>query len=123
MLQVEDFIANMKNQQQKAITQFLHNLLTTYPTITSFIKYKIPFYYQHSWVCYLNPIKSNGVELVFLHGQQLANKHLLQTKGRKMVAGISIYTMEALNEEMVTTILALLENALLYDSDYKKKKH
>lgn len=121
MLPVQEYITQTKNQNQKSILQFWDSLLTTYPSVIPYIKFKIPFYYQNTWVCYLNPIKPNGVELVFLYGQQLQNKHLLQTKGRKMVAGISFFNMEDIDDDMVQEVLSIFEQALALDSTKKKK--
>lgn len=122
MLQVEEFIANMKNANQKSIIQFWHSIFTTYPTVTSKIGFKVPFYYQRTWVCYLNPIKPNGVELVIMYGQQLSHNNVLQTKGRKMVAGISFYSVEEIDDEMVTTVLEIFEEALQLDEQKRKVK-
>jgi len=47
----------MNNSNQQAIFQFLHDILITYPMIETKIRYKVPFYFCKSWVCYINPIK------------------------------------------------------------------
>jgi hypothetical protein len=122
MLEVENYIANIKNPNQKCIIQFWHNILATYPTIISKIAFKVPFYYQNTWVCYLNPVKANGIELVFINGQQLKLNSLLQTKGRKMVAGISFYSMEELGEGMVGSVLEIFEEALKLDERKRNKR-
>ena len=63
-----------------------------FPGITSKIRYRIPFYYSKSWICYINPIKKQGVELVFLRGNELSNfQGILDAKGRKQVAGLELF--------------------------------
>lgn len=122
MLQVEEFIANMKNENQKAIIQFWHNILTTYPTVTAYIKFRVPFYYQNTWVCYLNPIKPNGVELVLMYAKHLSPNNLLETKGRKLVAGISFFSIEEITDDILEKVLNLFEEALQLDEKKKMKK-
>lgn len=61
------------------------------------MRYRIPFYDQKSWVCYLNPVKESGVELVYLKGRELSNAQgLLDGRNRKMVAGVLLYELEAI---------------------------
>lgn len=109
-----DFIYEQEEPVQ-SIMMTLHELLSTFPEISCKIRFKIPFYYRKSWVCYLNPLKNKSVELVFIHGGRLSNvQGLLHTKGRKMVAGITFSSIEDINMEAVLEILAeaiLLETA------------
>lgn len=101
-----DFIYEQEEPVQ-SIMLALHELLSTFPEITCKIRYKIPFYYRKSWVCYLNPLKNKSVELVFIHGGRLSNvQGLLDAKGRKMVAGIAFSSVEEINMEAVLEIMA-----------------
>jgi len=69
---------------QQAVLQYLHNLLISFPDIEPKLKYKIPFYYRKSWICYLNPIKKKGIELCFTRGNELSNTQgLLAARDRK----------------------------------------
>lgn len=109
-----DFIYEQEEPVQ-AIMLALHELLSSFPEITCKIRYKIPFYYRKSWICYLNPLKNKGVELVFIHGGRLSNvQGLLDTKGRKMVAGITFTSVEDIHSEAVVEII--LEAVLLETS-------
>ncbi|MBE2208610.1 MAG: DUF1801 domain-containing protein [Saprospiraceae bacterium] len=109
-----DFIYEQEEPAQ-SIMLALHELLTAFPEISCKIRYKIPFYYRKSWVCYLNPLKNKGVELVFIHGGRLSNvQGILDAKGRKMVAGIAFSSVDEIDADVVLEILAeaiLLENA------------
>ncbi len=57
-----DYIYQREGNQQE-IMLHLHELLTSYPEVSGKIRYKIPFYYRKSWICYLNPTKYGSVEL------------------------------------------------------------
>jgi hypothetical protein len=65
--------------------------MNVYPSIRCALRWGIPFYGIHNWVCYLNPIKGGGLEWVFLNGGKVCDLFpLLKTRGRKSVAGIRI---------------------------------
>jgi len=112
MSDVLDFIDD-KQSNQKEILEFLNEWLLSYPEIENKIRYKIPFYFRQSWICYLNPIKEDGIEVVFLRGNELSNdQNLLDFKNRKQVAGLSIYDVKAIPTELLGEVL---EEALLLD--------
>ena len=113
-----------RDGEQQRILLVLHELITSLPQVTDKIRYKIPFYDRKSWVCYLNPLKEGGVELCFLHGNELSNEQgLLDFKGRKQVAGMSYFAVSDIREE---PLLEILQEALLLDEEHssvaKKKK-
>lgn len=112
MNEVEDFIFQHEGNQ-KQILNYFHNLLTSFPEVTAKIRYKIPFYYRKSWVCYINPIKNEGVEICFIRGKELSNSQgLLQTNGRKQVYGIPFYSLKEIHEE---TLLEIIQEAFILD--------
>ena len=82
-LTVQDYI-DSRPENQRAIMTSLDQLILEYPKVISKLRYKIPFYYQKSWICYLNPIRDQGVELVFIRANELSNEQgILDAKGRK----------------------------------------
>lgn len=92
---------------------FLDEFILDFPGVTSKLRYGIPFYYKKSWICYLNPIKNNGIELAFTRANELSNEQgLLDFKKRKQVAGIEIYDLK---DFPVTTIQEIVNEALLLD--------
>ncbi len=112
MKTIEDFILGLDGQQ-KAIVSFLHDRLTNHHDLIGKISYNIPMYYRKSWVCYLNPIKKNGIELAFIKGNQLSNdQNLLKKKNRKMVQGIDLYDIKDLPERAIDEIV---QEALIID--------
>lgn len=115
MKTIEDYILGLDGQQ-KAIVSFFHNRLTNYHDLHGKISYNIPVYYRKSWVCYLNPIKNNGVELAFTKGHRLSNtQKLLSKKKRKYVAGIELFDVGDIPEQSIDEII---QEALIVDQIY-----
>lgn len=113
-----------KEGPQQQVLQYLHEQISAYPEITGKIRYKIPFYYRKSWICYLNPTKDGGVELAFPRGNELSNEQgLLTANGRKQVRGVTFYSTKDIPEETIHEILAealLLDEEVPYASKRKK---
>ncbi|MEM6966348.1 MAG: DUF1801 domain-containing protein [Bacteroidota bacterium] len=122
---VEDFIDRQEGNQ-KEILLFLHELLANHLELTPKVRYKIPFYYHHSWICYLNPVKGNKIELAFLRGNELSNNQaLLERKGRKQVRGMEFGKVADIEEDALYEILQeaiLLDETIPYASKNLKKK-
>jgi hypothetical protein len=111
---VEHFIASQEPQQQEML-YFLHAFMTQFPGVTAKLRYKIPFYYRHSWLCYLNPKKGGAVELAFIRGNLLSNAQgLLQAHDRKMVRGITFSSLSDIPEGVLNEIF---QEALLLDEE------
>ncbi len=112
MTDVEDYIAGIEGEQ-KAIMEFFHRLLKTELNLMDKIRFKIPFYYQKSWICYLNPLKDGQIELAFLRGNELSDvQQLLSFNGRKQIAGIPFNKMADIPADRV---LEIIHEALLLD--------
>lgn len=119
--ETEQWIQQTSENQQK-ILWALHHLIVEVPEITSKIRYKIPFYYRKSWICYLSPKKTQEIELVFLRGQELSNEQgILESKDRKQVSGILLSSLDEFPEEAIREIL---QEAILLDETvpYSVKK-
>lgn len=113
---VLNYIYNLEGQQ-KIIMEHLHNLIMFSPEITCKIRYRIPFYFRKSWICYLNPVRNNGVELAFTRANELSNENgFLDFKDRRQVAGIIYYNIKEINEE---PLIEVLEEAFLLDDTVK----
>ena len=109
---VWDFIIDQP-EPERTILQALDSLLTENPAISSRIRYRVPFYYRKSWVCYLNPQKKGGIEICFLRANELSNtQNLLDFKDRKQVAGL---TVRDVKELPVETLREVIQEALLLD--------
>ncbi|WP_173021455.1 DUF1801 domain-containing protein [Lewinella sp. W8] len=105
MEQVDNFIYRFDGAQRK-ILRYLHELLTEEFHLEAKIRYKIPFYYGRTWICYLNPIKNEGIEFAFVRGKELSNHQgVLDHRERVQVAGIEVYQLADFpREEMIEVI-------------------
>ncbi|GAB4414325.1 MAG: hypothetical protein OHK0039_22020 [Bacteroidia bacterium] len=93
---VTDFIFD-HSDPQRAIMLALYESFVGHPGVTAHIRYKIPFFYRKSWLCYLNPLRNGTVELAFTRGDELSNAQgILDFRGRSQVASIILTTPETL---------------------------
>lgn len=119
------FIDRYEGHQQEVL-QHLHNLLVSFPDIEAKLRYKIPFYYRKSWVCYLNPIKKTGIELCFTRGNELSNEQgLLEARDRKQIRGVIFEKVADIPTETLMVVLQeafLLDETVPYKSKNQKKK-
>ena len=116
---MDEFLSRL-SEKQLTLFYYLDGLIKTFPGISTKIRYKIPFYDYYSWVCYINPIKTEGVELCFIKGKELSNSHgLLKSKDRKMIAGITLENLEDISEE---SLIETIAEALYLDEKSNKKK-
>lgn len=120
---LKDYMDRLSGQQ-KEITFFLHDWLTMNFDLEAKYRFKIPFYYQNSWICYLNPIKKDGIEFNFVRARELSlHSGILDFKKRVMVAGISLYDTTKIPLLPLTEVV---EEAILLDQTtpytFKKKK-
>ncbi|MEL6670636.1 MAG: DUF1801 domain-containing protein [Bacteroidota bacterium] len=119
---VEEFFLEQDTPTRR-VMEYLHAMFTSQPGVYAQIRYRVPFFYRHSWICYMNPQKKGGMELCFLYGQLLSNEQgLLDKKDRKQVSGITIYRTEDMPAE---AILEVFQEALILDemmAEQKKKR-
>ena len=114
MNDIEAYLSDLASPQQEMM-DYLHQLITSYPEVTAKIRYKIPFYYRRSWICYLNPTKDGGVELAFTRGNELSNEQgLLDARGRKQVSGVVFYQLRDIPEAVLHEVL---QEAFLLDEE------
>lgn len=79
------------NKSQKECLLNLHYELTDIFQLDFNWRYGTAFYDFRKWLVYLNLLKNGKLELCFLQGSLLHSEFdILQTKGRKMVAGIEL---------------------------------
>ncbi|MBL7979150.1 MAG: DUF1801 domain-containing protein [Bacteroidetes Order II. Incertae sedis bacterium] len=120
--EVDQFIDQYDGPQREVMI-YLHHLLVSTYNLTDKIRYKIPFYYNKSWICYLNPLKNGVVELAFIRGNELSNyQGLLAHKGRKQVYGIEVSDLSKMPREKIVEIIQeaiLLDETKLYGSKRK----
>ena len=126
MSAVEDFIASQEENGLNELMQYLHDLLADNPGITFKMRYKVPFYYRHSWICYLNPQREGGVEMAFIRGNELSNiQGILEARGRSQVRGIILKPGEPFPDEAIREVIQealLLDETIPYASKRKPGK-
>jgi hypothetical protein len=94
MYAVEEFITNLEGNQKK-IAEYLQHILTEEFGLEAKIRFKIPFYFRKTWICYLNPLKNDGIELAFIRGNELSNEFSsFDFKGRKQVMELNIFNIK-----------------------------
>jgi len=59
----EDFIYQQEGSRREVML-YLHQLFLDMNLVAK-IRYRVPFYYGKSWICYLNPQKKESIELAF----------------------------------------------------------
>jgi hypothetical protein len=103
---VEAFFDRL-DEERRIIALVLHELIMgAEPSITTKMRYRIPFYDHDTWFCYINPLKRGGVELCFLYADRLDDPSgLLDFKGRKMVGGITCDDVDRIPFEAVDLLL------------------
>ena len=123
MTEVEDYMYHFEDTQRE-IMLYIHKLLSVELNLTDKLRYKIPFYYKKSWICYLNPTKDNTIEFAFLRGNELSNsQQLLDSKGRKQVWSIELKKLAEIPIRELTEIIheaILLDETVPYASKRKK---
>ncbi len=121
MSAVEDFIYQFEGSQREVMLYF-HDLLTVELNLTEKIRFKIPFYYGKSWICYLNPKKDGKIELAFVRGNELSNyQGILDDKGRKQVCSVEF---EKVSEIPIQQMNEIIQEAILLDetTPYESKR-
>jgi filamentous hemagglutinin family protein len=121
MSKVWDFIQKFEGRQREVMVYF-HHLLTMDLNLEEKIRFGIPFYFGRSWICYLNPLKNQKVELAFVRGNELSNiQGLLDNKGRKQVYSIEFEKVSDIPESVIHEII---QEAILLDetTSYESKR-
>jgi hypothetical protein len=125
MTEVTNFIYQYEANQREVMLYF-HNILTKELNLTEKIRFKIPFYYGRSWICYLNPIKDKKIEFAFVLGNELSNyQGLLENKGRKQVYSIRVEKIADIPQKEINEMIQeaiLLDETKPYESKRKSKK-
>ncbi len=125
MTEVEDYIYNFEDSQREIMLR-IHKLLSDELNLTDKLRFKIPFYYRKSWICYLNPRKNKSIEFAFVRGNELSNSQgLLDSKGRKQVWSIELTHPSEIPIKELSEIIheaILLDDLVPYASKRKKNK-
>lgn len=114
---VIDFIYKRKGTQQE-LFRVLHSFISAYDGIESTLKWSIPFWTMKKTICYANPQKDGGVELVFWNGTELMKDFpMLNLKDRQRMAGMAFKTVDDVDFELLDRII---QQAIYLDEHYKQ---
>jgi Domain of unknown function (DU1801) len=125
MSDIQDWIYQYDGNQRDVLLYF-HDLFTNEFNLQAKIRYKIPFYYGRTWICYLNPLRSGKVDLVFIRGHELSNdQNILDHKDRKQVRGVEFENLGEVKNSLIMDVIQeaiLLDETKIYGSKRKSKK-
>jgi len=109
MLGVDNYIYN-REEPVRSVLDFVHQHLHGIDEqVTSSIKWRIPYYVRKKGLCYMNiPAKTVKVELNFPFARTFdpAVQELLDFRGRSVMAGIMLYSLETIDVEKLDIIIA-----------------
>jgi hypothetical protein len=101
------------NQQQ--LMMHLNELLENEFQLSRKMRFKLPFYFKNSWICYLNPLKNGALELAFTRANELPKDlDMLDFKDRKQVGS---FTFFELSDELMMQIRIIMSEATLLDQE------
>ena len=104
-MDVASYIFNLKEGQQKIALLLQQEILNFVPGIVEKMAYKIPFYYYHGPLLYLNP-KKNGIDVGFTKGYLFRHGlENLDDKNRKQVRSYFVASLEDYNPEVFFMLL------------------
>jgi hypothetical protein len=125
---IENYIEAVENPILKRWATVLHEkILMLMPQVQPSIKFKVPFYDYHRWLCYFT-VYEKHIELSFLYGYLLSNKQgflsAAPAKGKRkddlaQVRKIFITEESILQSEGLLEVIA--EAALLNEMAAKEK--
>lgn len=116
---VESYIWEREDNEREIMLTIRDMVHSSATGITEKIRYTLPFFDRHAWICYMNPLKTGGIEVCFMKGRDLVGiSPLLDQKDRKLVAGITITSTEDL--ESFEAFHVVLTEAIRLDELSKK---
>ncbi len=83
----------------------LHSFIAEYEELKPTIKYSIPFYVQNKPICYINPQKPIGVEVVFWKAKEMSIGSVLDYKKRKWFGGVTYRTVNDIDFELLDKLI------------------
>lgn len=116
-MNIIDFIYKQNDKQQE-LFRVLHSNISEYEGIESSIKWSLPFWTIKKTICYANPQKAGGAELVFWNGTELMKGFpMLDRKDRQRVAGITYRSVEEVDFKLLDQIIT---KAIYLDTNFRQ---
>lgn len=115
MSAVEEFIWERPEPQRGLLLRLRQLLFAASPKMREKMRYNAPFYDCPRWFCYTNPLKTGGVEVCFLRGDELSNEQgLLDARNRRNVCGVTIQDLADLAQKE-DALLEIIQEAILLE--------
>lgn len=118
-----EFYNKLPNDNLREVCSSLCETIMQYPNLEIKKKFKLPFFYGNTWICYFNFLKTQEIEICFVRGRELQSKELLNFKERVMIGGLSYKTIDDIDDGVIKL---LLEEAVNLDGEkpytFTKKK-
>ena len=115
-MDIHSFTSELNTKQASSIL-LLHDLIMENPGLEIKKRWKLPFYFRKSWICYFNILKNGDVEWAFVRGNELSNElGWIEDRGRKQICSVSFSGPEDID---VTKANTYLQEALLLDEHVK----
>ncbi len=105
---VDSYIEMLPEKEQQMAAYIRELIFNVVPNAEERYSFKLPFYHFHGMFCYINYLKKGGgIELVFCRGKDLLLAFPeLETKGRAMVAGITLHSLKEINVSFLQSLIA-----------------
>lgn len=115
-MDIHSFTSDLNAKQSNTI-MLLHNMIMENPGLEIKKRWKLPFYFRKSWICYFNILKNGEVEWAFVRGNELSNElGWLEDRGRKQIYSVSFSGPEDID---MTKANIYFQEALLLDEHVK----
>lgn len=118
-----DFLSKLPEDNLVEVCQQISTKILEYPNIEIKKKFKLPFFYGNTWICYFNFLKTQEIEFLFVRAREFPSKELLDFKDRVMIGGLSYKSVADIDFGILNL---LLEEAITLDTEkpytFTKKK-
>jgi len=125
-MEVEDFIANLPNDERILVSRLRALLFDTEPRFQAKLSYGVPYFSRNRSVCFIWPAsaplgpKNAKVSFGFCYANLLSNAQgLLLSEGRKQVHIVRFSLIKEINEN---ALLEIIREALIIDELFLPKK-
>jgi hypothetical protein len=125
---IQDYIDSIENPVlQRWATVLNEKILTLIPQVQPSIKFKVPFYDYHRWLCCFT-VYDQHIELSFLYGYLLSNSQGLLSaspakgKGKHELAQVRKIIISEESVLLSEGLLELIGEAALLNEDAAKEK-
>jgi hypothetical protein len=125
-MDIDDFIANLPNDERIIVSKLRALLFDTEPRFREKLSYGVPYFSRNRRVCFLWPSSaplgptSAKVSFGFCYANLLSNEQgLLLKEGRKQVYIVRFSSINEINEKL---LLEIIQEALIVDDLFQPKK-